>query len=59
MKYKTIYYTVFYAINVLEKRMDAIRNEEPSQDNARALRVGRPTSYYCCARIGFLDGSKC
>ncbi|XP_028414728.1 nuclear anchorage protein 1-like isoform X2 [Dendronephthya gigantea] len=38
LQYKTIYYTVLYTIKGLEKRMEKIRNEEPSQENARALR---------------------
>ncbi|CAB4006965.1 dystonin-like isoform X1, partial [Paramuricea clavata] len=38
LQYKTIYYTVLYTIKGLEKRIEKIRNEEPSQENAKTLR---------------------
>ena len=39
LKYKMLYYEILYTIKELEARIEKIRAEEPSQENAIALRV--------------------
>ena len=41
IRYKILYYEILHAVKKLEKTFETIQKEDPSQENAKALRVSR------------------